>query len=537
MVGQIITKGKSAYRRVRMILSWIKNFGVDNTKYMLQQDKMRRRDIYNMWSCSENEVKKAQKEYASNDIAIQIISVPRDEHSADNWNKQISRGEATYYLCKMDDIILSELAEWAIASYIKRENKQIVYFDERQCNDYLYKPDFGIDTALAQNYFGDAICISKELWNKIGGFDKAIPYAALYDSLIKSYDLYGEKIVGHVNKPVIWRKTDVEDDDEIASCQETIAVEKHLERCGKTAQVVRLSENLRQINYEIQNHPKISIIIPNKDNIAILKQCIDSIVDKSSYDNYEIIIVENNSTDKATFDYYQMLTQKKDMQQQIRVVECVTDWNYSYINNYGIHYASGDYIVLLNNDTEVITADWMEQLLQYAQQNEIGIVGAKLLYPDGTIQHGGVTLGIRGVAGHAFHGWNGDASGYMNRLITVQDLTAVTAACLMMPKEIFDKIDGLDEQFKVAFNDTDLCMRVRKAGYRVVYNPKACLYHHESKSRGSDEQSAEKMKRFNRESMRFQRMYCKELLRGDSYYNDNLRTDSDDFEIREDRIG
>ena len=541
---QIAIKVKSIYRRVRMILSWLKNFGIGNTRYMLQEDMRRRRDIYQVWKCDAKILRETKNEYEKSGIYIQVISVPNDENRVTNWNRKIEEGKAQYYLCKTDDIMLSDIAKWAFAKKIQSSNAEILFCDERVENAYIYKPDFGIDTALAQNYFGNVICISKKIWTALGRFDERIPYAAFYNSVIQCYDLLGENAIGHVRKALSWkRELNVSCDNDLIQKQEIIAIKEHLDRQDCAANVLNVSQRLYQINYELREHPKVSIIIPNKDNICILRQCIESIIKKSTYDNYEIVIVENNSTNKETFEYYKSISKnaKEDelsevVQPEIHVVKCVTDWNYSYINNYGVLHANGEYIILLNNDTEVIAPDWIEQMLQYAQQKEIGVVGAKLYYPDGTIQHGGVTLGIRGVAGHAFHGWSGDAYGYMNRLITVQNLTAVTAACLMISKRVFEKIGGLDEKFKVAFNDTDLCMRVRKAGYRVVYNPKVELYHHESKSRGNDEQSPEKLRRFNSESMRFQRLYCKELLKGDMYYNDNLKVDNDDFEIREDRI-
>jgi GT2 family glycosyltransferase len=254
-------------------------------------------------------------------------------------------------------------------------------------------------------------------------------------------------------------------------------------------------------------------------------QCVTSVLEKSTYENYEILILENNSERQETFACYRQL----ETEEKVRILTCKTDWNYSYINNYGAEHAAGEYLLLLNNDTEVITPDWIQEMLSFALRPDVGAVGARLFYPDGTIQHAGVTLGIRGVAGHAFHGASGEAPGYQNRIITAQDLTAVTAACMMIPVEIFREVGGFDESYKVAFNDTDLCMRIRRGGYQVVYQPAAQLYHYESKSRGSDESNPEKLRRFNRESMQFQRQWCKEIYQGDPFYNPNLSIWNDDF--------
>lgn len=528
---RFINKVKGEYRDLRTLISWIKNFGFKNACFMRRIDQCRKTDMYGMWNPTAEMIERARKEYEESNINIVVVSALEDCNKAKVWNEAIQKSDAEYFLCKNDDIQLSELALWAIQKRIVNSGKktnQVYYCDHKVGDEFIYKPDFGIDTFLAQNYIKDMLCVSKEIWNELGGFDEKFSNAAIYDFVLRCYEKFGEESISHVEKAVFTldeceKTTDVSQTQE----QEIEVIESHLKRMDKKAKVHVISNGLYQVEYSLVAHAKISIVIPNKDNIDVLKQCIDSILDKSTYDNYEIVIIENNSEDSETFQYYQEIEQKYP--DVIRVLKCVTDWNYSYINNFGVKQTTGEYIVLLNNDTEVIAPDWMEQLLQYAQQKEIGIVGAKLLYPDGTIQHGGVTLGIRGVAGHAFHGWNGDAKGYMNRLITVQDLTAVTAACLMISREVFDEVRGLDERFKVAFNDTDLCMRVRKAGYRVVYNPKACLFHHESKSRGTDEQSPEKLKRFNGESMRFQKLYCRELTLGDPYYNFNLEKTNDDF--------
>ena len=290
--------------------------------------------------------------------------------------------------------------------------------------------------------------------------------------------------------------------------------------------VLEEHEETLKLSEKISEHPLLSVIIPNKDHAKILRQCIDSILQKSTYDRYEILVIENNSSQQETFAYYEVLEQEP----RVRVVICRTDWNYSYINNFGAKEAKGEYLLFLNNDTEVIAPDWMEEMLRFAMRPDVGAVGAKLFYPDGTIQHGGVTLGIRGVAGHAFHGEPGNSPGYMNRLVTVQNLSAVTAACMMVPTAVFHEMEGFDERYKVAFNDTDLCMRIRKAGYLIVYNPNVQLYHYESKSRGQDEKSPEKLRRFNEESERFQRQWCRELEMGDPYYNHHLSVWSDRFE-------
>lgn len=528
-MSQCIQKLKNFYRKERTYLSWIKNFGVENAFFMKQIDQKRQKDIYGMWNPNADVLERTKKEYEKNEVDIHIVTALNNENCAKKWNSEIREKDAQFYLCVTEDVELSRLSLWALSQKIvqSKNDASILYSDQCLGEDYIYKPDFAIDTLLAQNYIGKMLCVSKKMWQKLGGFNEDYPEVTIFDFILRTYESFGANNILHVEK-AIFREKRMEKQLSIQE-QEMLMSHQFLERKGIDASVRKIGEGLYHVDYVIIGKPKVSIVIPNKDNVPILRQCIDSILKKSSYGNYEILVVENNSVERETFEYYDEL--QKSEGQRVKVVKCVTDWNYSYINNYGVKFTSGEYIILLNNDTEVISEDWIEQMLQYAQQQEIGIVGAKLLYPDGTIQHGGVTLGIRGVAGHAFHGWDGTSEGYMNRLITVQDLSAVTAACLMIPRKVFDEVGGLDEKFRVAFNDTDLCMRVRKAGYSVIYNPMAELVHHESKSRGTDEQSPEKLKRFNGESMRFQRIYCKEITMGDPYYNFNLQRVNDDFMV------
>ena len=281
-----------------------------------------------------------------------------------------------------------------------------------------------------------------------------------------------------------------------------------------------------KINYELDETPLISILIPNKDHIDDLKKCIDSILDYSTYKNFEIVIVENNSTELRTFEYYQEL--EKDS--KIKVVTWKGKFNYSAINNYGAGFCSGKYLLLLNNDIEVITPNWIEEMLMFAQREDVGAVGARLLYPDDTIQHAGVILGIGGCAGHANKYIPKTAPGYANRALIAQDLSACTAACLMVRKSVFDEVNGFDESFEVAFNDVDFCLRIREKDYLIVYTPYAELYHYESKSRGHED-SSEKQTRFNGEVFRLKERWG-EILVSDPYYNSNLTLRSENFSIK-----
>lgn len=259
-----------------------------------------------------------------------------------------------------------------------------------------------------------------------------------------------------------------------------------------------------------------------------LDKCITSIEEKSTWKNFEIIVIENNSTEQDTFAYYDQIQLRYP---NVQVVYWKKGFNYSAINNYGASFATGDYYVLMNNDIEVITPQWMEYMLGYCQRENTGMVGAKLYYPDDTVQHCGVVIGVGGFAGHILTRTGREDSGYFGRLKAIQDISAVTAACLMIKKTTFDAIDGLDEEFQVALNDVDLCLKVRAHGELVVQNPMVEMYHYESKSRGMED-SKEKHERFKREIARFRTKWADILEKGDPYYNPNLTLMYDDCRIR-----
>ena len=271
-------------------------------------------------------------------------------------------------------------------------------------------------------------------------------------------------------------------------------------------------------------------MIANKDHVEDLKRCVSSILEKSTYDNFEIIVVENNSTTEEIFSYYQEI-QKKD--ERIRVITCEGRFNYSRVNNTGVREATGDYILLLNNDTEVITVNWLEELLMYAQREDVGAVGAKLYYKNKTIQHAGVVIGLGAhrTAGHTHYGQSRENLGYMGRLCYAQNVSAVTGACLMVKKALYEEVGGLEEEFEISLNDVDFCLKLRKKGYLNVFTPFAELYHYESISRGLDDQG-QKARRYNAESERFREKWKEELEAGDPYYNPNFSLDRSDYSLK-----
>jgi GT2 family glycosyltransferase len=305
------------------------------------------------------------------------------------------------------------------------------------------------------------------------------------------------------------------------------ALQGHLDRLGLKGGVQNgITLGVYQVNLKLTEHPLVSILIPNRNNHLTLRRCLDSIR-RGSYPNHEIVLVENNSDDPEILAYYEELAE----QPNVRIVQWKGSFNYSAVNNFAAAQARGDVLLFLNNDVEVITFDWMERLLQYVQRPDVGAVGAKLYYPDNTIQHGGVILGLGGVAGHAHHWYNRSAFGYFGRLIATQNLSAVTAACLMTRRHIFDEAGGFDERFTLAFNDVDLCIKIRRNGRLIVWTPFAELYHHESLTRGEDD-TLEKQERFRSEVELFVKKWYQLLQKGDPYYNPNLTLLEPDFSLR-----
>ncbi len=303
------------------------------------------------------------------------------------------------------------------------------------------------------------------------------------------------------------------------------ALQKHLERKELIGTVEDgIISTTYKITYELKGTPLVSIIIPNCDHIQDLKTCIDSIQRKSTYHQYEILIIENNSKEEDTFAYYQEI--KSDL---ITVITYQDEFNFSKINNFAVSHAKGNYLLFLNNDVEVISPNWIQEMLMFAQREDVGCVGAKLLYPDEIIQHAGVIIGIGGVAGHSHKNYQRNDYGFMSRLQISQNLSAVTAACLMIKKELFYQVEGFDENFAIAFNDVDFCLKVRELNKLCVYTPYAELYHYESKSRGQED-SEEKIARFQGEIALFERKWG--LWSYDPYYNRNLSLQNEQFNLK-----
>lgn len=306
------------------------------------------------------------------------------------------------------------------------------------------------------------------------------------------------------------------------------AIAEHIKRTGLAASVeAGLGPEDHRVRYSLDETPPVSVIIPTKDNPGVLGKCISSVLKKTEYGNFEILIVDNGSREEKTFEYYKQLKDSNG----IRVMDFDAPFNYSKVNNYAVSKAGGDYVLFLNDDTEVIGGEWLSAMLEHARRAEVGCVGAKLYFPDDTIQHAGVIIGLSGVAGHSHRLKPASTDGYFHRARTVQNLSAVTAACMLMRKRVFIEAGGFDEQYSHAFNDIDLCMRLRELGYLIVFTPYAELYHYECLSRGMED-TPEKQERFRNEFERFRRKWPGIIEKGDPYYSPNLTLESEDFSIR-----
>lgn len=486
------------------------------------------------------QIQKYIQELNSNKIVYKNIS--QNLGISENTNVAISFSTGDYVaFCDHDDVI-SINALYEVVKAINSSDADFIYTDEDILENGIrknphFKPDFSPDLLTSYNYICHLCVVKRKLLDEVGLLNKEFDGAQDYDFVLRATEK--AKNIVHIPKVLYHWRAHETSTSYSSSAKEYVymagkrAIEEHFKRINIKAKVEILDEPGRyRVKYDVIGNPKISIIIPNKDSKSDLKKCIDSIL-KSSYPNYEIVIVENNSKTKEVFDYYNKIQKDND---NIKVVSIKIDkFNYSLINNFGVKNSKGEYIVLLNNDTKVLSNDWMEEMLGICQRDDVGIVGAKLLYPDFKVQHAGVVVGIGGVAGHVNVNIAENEEGYFSRANVINNFSAVTAACLMIKRSIFEKIDGLDEKLQVAFNDIDLCMKVRKLKYLIVFTPYAKLMHYESKTRGSED-TPEKIKRFESEMDVFKSKWKDELDRGDPYYNINLRLDKVNFEINTNKM-
>ncbi|MBR1701042.1 MAG: glycosyltransferase family 2 protein [Lachnospiraceae bacterium] len=489
-------------------------------------------------------------EYAAKDSRVRYSKLEKNGGISANTNECLKLATGEYIgLFDHDDLLHPSV----LYEYMKRicdEDADYLYCDECTFQgskgiDAMitlhFKPDFAIDNLRANNYICHFSVFDRRLLEGMELFRSQFDGSQDHDMILRL--TAKAKHVVHVPKLMYyWRSHKGSTAADINSKSYAIeaargAVADHLTNCGfRNFEITstKAFETIFRIQYEVIGNPKISILIPNKDHVEDLQRCVGSILQKSTYDNYEIIILENNSVTREIEDYYAKLLESKEAKVgKIRIVRYEGDFNYSAINNLGAKQASGEYLVLLNNDTEVITINWMEELLMYAQREDVGAVGAKLYYADHTIQHAGVVIGLGAhrTAGHSHYKVAQTNLGYMGRLCYAQDVSAVTGACLMVKKSLYDELGGLDESFAVSLNDVDFCLRLLEKGLWNVFTPFAELFHYESVSRGLDD-NGEKAERYNRESASFREKWKTFLEKGDPFYNPNFSLDRSDFSLK-----
>ena len=477
---------------------------------------------------------------AQSDSRIRYEKLPENKGISGNTNECIRMAEGDWYALFDHDDLLHPSALYEMMKVISTRPADLIYTDENTFSETPkdafnphFKPDYAPDNLRANNYICHFTAFRKELLEKAGGGFRSEFDGSQDHDLILRLTEQAEHIV-HIPKILYYWRAHKGSTAEAIQAKPYVteagkkAVRAHLERVGLRGTVTDGPvPSMYRLKYELAAEPLVSILIPNKDHREDLKRCIDSIRTLTTYGNYEIVIIENNSENRGTFEYYEELKQDP----KIRVITHNIPFNYSALNNAGFRAAKGSQILLLNNDTEVLSPDWLQEMLMYAQREDVGAVGAKLYYPDGTIQHAGIGIGIKMLAGHYHKGFPKESPGYFGRLTYAQNMSAVTAACMMIPRKVYEETGGLDESFPVVFNDVDLCLRIREK-YLIVWTPWAELIHHESKSRGQDEDTPEKKAFFLRETNRFQRKWNRILTEGDPYYNPNLTREKEDFSPR-----
>ena len=469
--------------------------------------------------------------WAMRDKRIRVIRLEKNLGIAQNTNAGIeaSTGEFIAFL-DHDDFLEPDALFCYVDALNKDKTIDVFYSDEDKTDEYAahyfyphFKSDFNIDLLHANNYMCHFLAVRKSLVDTVGGLNEKFDGAQDYDFVLRLTE-HTKKIYHCPRILYHWRCSN----QSTAASQGNKMYAIHAGKAALNAHYKRIGWNARaqegavdgwyQTKFTLKEEPLVSILIPNKDHTDDLDVCLNSFFGRADYQNYEFIIIENNSVLPETFAYYEKIEKEHD---NVKVVYWEAGFNYSAINNFGFKFAKGDYIMLLNNDVELITPDIFQSMLGFCMRPEVGIVGAKLLYNDHTVQHAGVLVGAGGLADHVFKGIHEDDPGYMGRAISSQDVSAVTAACLLVKRSVYEEVGGLEEEFQVAFNDVDFCLKVRKAGYLIVYDADVKLFHYESKSRGMED-TTDRFIRFGNEMMLLNSKWDILSTFVDPYYNPNL---------------
>lgn len=480
------------------------------------------------------------KQYYEKNKKIKYKFLNENKGISENTNKAIEMATGEYIGFLDHDDLISQDALFEMVKVInENQNAEFIYSDEDKIDEQYerfepyFKPDYSPETLACNNYITHFVVVKKELLDRVGKLNSEFNGAQDFDFVLRATS--EAKDVVHISKILYhWRvhkssTANVADAKPYAYEAGKKAVEAHLKRMGRNGIVEDGQDvpGIYKIKYEIEGNPKVSILIPNKDNINLLKTCIDSILKLTTYKNYEIVVIENNSEKKETLEYYNEISKNEN----VRILNSgIKEFNYSKIINFGVQNVDSEFVIQLNNDTKILNSDWLENMVGYAQNKEIGAVGARLYYEDKTIQHAGIIVGLSGIAGNMLVNLPYGKHAYFGREAATRNVAAVTGACLLCRRELYEEVGFMDEEkFKVAFNDVDFCLKLLEKGYRNIYNPYVELIHYESKSRGY-EYTKEQEERFNKESENFKTKW-KKYIDYDPYYNINFSRKSCNYDI------
>jgi GT2 family glycosyltransferase len=485
-------------------------------------------------------VRAVLEEYAAIDPRIKLLFRETNGHIAASSNSALSIASGEFVVLFDHDDVISPDALFENALVVnRRPDVDVIYSDEDKIDEDgrrslpYFKPDWSPESLLSRNYVSHLGVYRRSVVEDAGAFRAGFEGSQDYDLLLRITEQTDR--VEHIPRVLYhWRvhsgsAASARDQKTYALDAGSLALEEALVRRGEPGRVVHdaVRSGLYTVRYDLREAGKVSIIMPTRDHGEDVDLCLRSIFDKSTYQDFEIILLDNGSRDPESLRTFGQWVEREP--DRVKLVPHDVPFNYSAINNHAVAHASGAYLLFLNNDTEVIAPDWIEGMLEQAQRPAIGAVGAKLLYGDGSVQHAGVIIGLGGVAGHSHKYFAGDEPGYFFTLQTTNNFSAVTAACMMVRRDVFEQVGGFDEGIAIAFNDVDLCLRIRAAGYRNVYLPHVVLYHHESKSRGLED-TAEKQARFLREQLIMHERWQTDRV-PDPYYNVNLSRDTEDYAI------
>ncbi|HHD82338.1 MAG TPA: glycosyltransferase family 2 protein [Campylobacterales bacterium] len=517
-----------------------------NTKWLKQAINSVLNQNYLNWelciaddASTSKETIETLKSYDKKYEKVKVIYRDQNGHISAASSSALSLASGDYIVLFDHDDMLASFALYEVVKLLNNnDNLKLIYSDEDKIDEENnrfsphFKSDWNKDMFLSQNYISHLTVIHKDILDKTEGFRVGFEGSQDYDLLLQVLKYIEPSEIAHIPKILYhWRaiegSTAQDGNAKLYTTSAGIkALKSHFSENKEITVEQGLLPNTYKVNYPIKGSPKVSIVIPTRNSYNLLFNSISSILNQTAYKNYELIVIDNQSTDEDTLAYLDELRKMNN----IHVFSYDKPFNYAAINNFAVSKTTGEFILLLNNDTEVMDPFWLTEMLQHAQREEIGIVGAKLYYEDRSIQHAGVVLGIGGIAGHAHKYFSQDDHGYFSRLKIIQNYSAVTGACMLVKKSIYLEVGGLEEQLKVAFNDIDFCLKVLKGGYRNLWTPYAELIHYESKSRGLED-TPEKKQRFEEEQRFMKKRWEKELL-GDRCYNPNLTLESENFTLR-----